>query len=71
VAGGRVVPELIQGECTPERIAGELTTYLDRPAEANRVRETLLDLRSRLGGPGIYERAADAVLEELGRTRPV
>jgi lipid-A-disaccharide synthase len=65
VAGSRIVPELIQSECTPERIAAELGRYLDAPEEAGRVRRALVGLRERLGGPGVFERAADRLLAEL------
>ncbi len=69
VAGRRVVPELIQSECTPERIAAELWAYLDDGERTARVRSELLQLRERLGGGGVYDRAADAVLAELDRAR--
>jgi lipid-A-disaccharide synthase len=66
IADRRVVPELIQGECNPARIAEELRHYLERPEEAQRVRAELAEIRDRLGGPGIYRRAAEQVLGELG-----
>ncbi len=66
VAERRVVPELVQGECTPERIATAIEAYLDDPAHAERVRAELDEVRRRLGEPGAIGRAADAVLEELG-----
>ena len=65
VAGRRLVPELIQGQCNGERIAGELLRYLEEPEEARRVRVGLAELRGRLGGPGVYERAAEEILAEL------
>jgi lipid-A-disaccharide synthase len=69
VAGRRVVPELIQSECTPARIAAELGRYLDEPGRVASVRRDLDDVRRALGGPGVYERAADAVLAELDSAR--
>ena len=66
VAGRRVVPELIQGACTKERIAAELRLFLDDPGRAAEVRRGLTDVRRLLGAPGAYDRAADAVLGELG-----
>lgn len=65
VAGRRVVPELVQGDCTPPRIAAELLRYLDEPAERERVRAELTRIRAELGGAGVFERAADAILAEL------
>lgn len=65
VAGRRVVPELIQGECTGERIAELLLRYLERPDEVASVRRALSEVRERLGGPGVFPRAAESVLAEL------
>ncbi len=65
VAGSRVVPELIQGECTPSRIAREIGRVLDDPSRAGEVRAALGEVRGRLGPPGAYGRAAEAVLREL------
>jgi len=67
VAGQRIVPELIQGDCTPSRIAQEVLGYLDSPDRAEAVRSSLLEVRGRLGGPGAFGRAAGAVLDELAR----
>ena len=64
VAGRTVVPELVQEACTPERIAGALAPLLDDPAAAARMRAELSEVRSRLGAPGAFERAARIVLEE-------
>jgi lipid-A-disaccharide synthase len=64
VLGRRVLPELIQSECTPERIAASVEAWLDHPEEAEAVRQALRDLPERLGGGGAFERAAQAVLEE-------
>jgi len=65
VAGRRVVPELIQGECTPEAIESRLAVWLDDPQESARVRSELREIRRTLGGPGLYDRAAEAILGEL------
>ena len=65
VAGRGVVPELIQGQCNAERVAEELSGYLEHPERARRTRVVLSGLRERLGGPGVYERAAEAILDEL------
>jgi lipid-A-disaccharide synthase len=68
VAGRGVVPELIQGECNPERIAEELLRYLEDSDHAQRVRAELKEIRSLLGGPGVYDRAAEQILAELDRS---
>lgn len=65
VAGRRIVPELIQADYTAERLAGELGRFLADPAEATRTRRDLRAMRERLGGPGAFERAADAIAQVL------
>jgi lipid-A-disaccharide synthase len=70
VAGGRIVPELVQGACTASAIAGQIATFLDDPSQAEALRSGLGDVRDRLCGDGAFDRAAVAVLEEVG-IRPV
>ena len=70
VAGLRVVPELVQGECTPDGVAQALQAFLDAPDRAAATRAALAEVRVKLAGDGAFERAADAVLAEVGR-KPV
>jgi lipid-A-disaccharide synthase len=63
VAGGRIVPELIQDNFTPEAVAAEALKVLTDPAHAMRVREDLRRVRGKLGTPGASRRAAQAVLD--------
>ena len=63
VAGRRVVPELVQGACTPERIAAEAGALLDDPGRAAAQRRELAEIRRRLGGEGAFRRAAQVVRE--------
>jgi lipid-A-disaccharide synthase len=67
VAGGRIVPELVQGACTPDAIAEALRGFLDDPRRADALREGLSSVRVRLSGDGAFDRAASAVLEEASR----
>jgi lipid-A-disaccharide synthase len=67
VAGRRVVPELLQDECNPVAIASALEEYLGDPERRARVRSELLEVRKSLGGAGVFDRAAEAVLAELDR----
>jgi lipid-A-disaccharide synthase len=41
VAGRKIVPELMQSEMTPERLAAEATRLLDQPGARNAMREEL------------------------------
>lgn len=65
VAGKSVVPELIQYEATPERIAEEARRLLESPELRCRTQEQLGEVRDRLGPPGAAGRTADAILELL------
>ena len=67
VAGRRVVPELIQDDFTPERVAGEAVGFLTDSGRFDAVRDALRDVRTKLGAPGASGRAADAVLEVAAR----
>jgi lipid-A-disaccharide synthase len=61
IAGRRVVPELIQSDFTPERVAEEALALLGDPARAGRMREDLAEVRRRVGEPGASARAAEIV----------
>jgi lipid-A-disaccharide synthase len=65
LAEAHIVPELLQGEATPERIVSELEPLWEGP----RREQCLADLervRQRLGPPGAAERAAAIALELIG-----
>jgi lipid-A-disaccharide synthase len=63
VAGQRIVPELIQHDVTPQKIADEVAGLLDDPARYRQVKEGLLNLREQLGAQGASARAASVVME--------
>jgi lipid-A-disaccharide synthase len=65
IAGERLVPELIQNEAVPERIAAESRALLDNAPARAAVAAKLAGLRERLGGPGAAERVADLALAML------
>jgi lipid-A-disaccharide synthase len=65
VSERRVVPELIQGEANPERIAAEAERLLTDAAAREEMRAGLAGLRGRLGEGGASGRAAAAVAEML------
>lgn len=69
VAGRRVVPELIQSDFTPDRVAAETVLFLTDRERHARTREALRRVREKLGTPGASGRAAEAILE-VARTRP-
>ena len=64
VAQRQIVPELIQQDATPARMAEEAARVLHDEAVAREVRAALAGVRQSLGQPGASRRAAEAVLRE-------
>ena len=62
VSGRRIVPELMQDDFTPERVAEEVRSLLTDRSRADAMRRDLRDMRSRLGDAGASRRAAATVL---------
>jgi lipid-A-disaccharide synthase len=65
IAGRAVVPELMQSDFTPERVAAEASALLDDPRRCQAMRRDLAEVRRRLGEPGASARAAALVTEAL------
>jgi lipid-A-disaccharide synthase len=61
VAGRPIVPELIQSDCTAERIAREAVSLLTDRGRADAMRRDVAGVRDALGAPGASRRAAEAV----------
>ena len=57
----RVVPELIQKDFTPSKVADEVLRLLNDPQAKEELRSGLAEVRGRLGPPGAVDRAADAI----------
>lgn len=73
IAGRRVVPELIQGDFTPERVVAELEPLLGKSERREQMLRDLAEVREKLRGGAdgrAAENAARAVLEvALGETQ--
>jgi lipid-A-disaccharide synthase len=65
VAEEEVVPELLQGNLTPERLVSEAEEILEEPERLARMRTGLARVAERLGPPGASGRAADLLLEAV------
>jgi len=68
IAEKRVVPELVQDNFTPERVAQETLLLLQEPNVREAQRRGLEEVRQRLGPPGAVERAADEIVTLLRQT---
>jgi lipid-A-disaccharide synthase len=62
-AGKKIVPELIQDEADPRRIASEVNRVLADTGQLKAIVEQLNDVTDMLGRPGAAERAAQAIRE--------
>src|SRR5712671_1861778 len=69
IAGRRVAPELVQADCTPERIAAETRRLLTDPPAALAMRRDLEEVRGRLGQPGAIGRASRAAWDMIRAAR--
>jgi lipid-A-disaccharide synthase len=65
IAGCAVVPELIQAEANPERIAAELRDIITRQGKAKEMKASLAMIRGKLGTPGASQRTARIACEML------
>ncbi|MEE9522467.1 MAG: lipid-A-disaccharide synthase [candidate division NC10 bacterium] len=68
VSGTRVVPELLQTDFTPERVAKTALELLHSPEVLAAIRQKLQEVRGRLGEEGASVRAAQEVLKTLQET---
>jgi lipid-A-disaccharide synthase len=64
IAGRQVVPELLQHDVNGERIAQTVRAMI-APAEYERVRRELAEVREKLGAPGASRRAAEVIMRAL------
>jgi lipid A disaccharide synthetase len=61
LAGRVVVPELIQFDFTPAKVAGRVEYLLDHPQAGEEMAQELRAVKDRLGPGGAIGRAANAV----------
>jgi len=61
LAGRRVVPELLQLQASPARMAEEVEKLLADPAAREAQRAGLSEVRASLGGPGAARRVAEEI----------
>lgn len=69
VAGRQIVPELLQGEATPDRLVREALRLHREPELRAAQLQGFEEVRSRLGEPGALPRAARVVLQVADEAR--
>lgn len=65
IAGRELMPELIQGEATPQKVCAEALSLLEDESRRERVIQGLSEVRAKLGGPGASRRVAQLALEMM------
>ena len=65
IAGREIVPELVQGQASPEKIAAKVAAMISDAAGLNRLRNQLRSAVSALGGPGASDRTAAVAMALL------
>lgn len=65
VAGREIVPEFLQYDATPQKLARACVDILESPERLARMKEDLAGLRKLLGPPGASHRAAASILKLL------
>lgn len=66
IAGKKIMPEFIQRDATPERIAAAALGFLSDGARYEAAVDALGEVRAKVGGEGASARAAESVLGALG-----
>jgi len=69
IAGREIVPELIQGEATPERMADEAHRILTDRSRTEEIQKGLAEVRDLLGETGASQRAARLACEMIEAPR--
>jgi len=65
IAGRRIVPELVQGEATPEKMGEEVYDILTSGARMEEMKRDLMHVNKMLGEPGASHRAARLACEVI------
>ncbi|MFH2218794.1 MAG: lipid-A-disaccharide synthase [Pseudomonadota bacterium] len=65
IAGREIVPELLQHDASPGRIADTVFSMLSDASGLENIRQELLDTVATLGGPGASRRVADIAMNML------
>jgi len=67
IAGKKIIPEFIQFDACPRKIAKETLKILNNPDELEKMRKALTEVKSSLGQPGAAERAARIIIDFINQ----
>lgn len=65
IAGKTIMPEFLQHDAVPQKIADEALAILGSPERLKNMKEELKKVKAALGGPGASARAAQAVMRGI------
>ena len=65
IANENIVPEYIQSEMTPKNLTNAVVPLLNKTAERKKMLLGYEKVRRTLGMPGVYDRAAEAIINRL------
>jgi lipid-A-disaccharide synthase len=68
IAGREIAPELLQDDLNGERLATLIVEFLSDPARLRRSRDDLAEVKKKLGEANASERAANRILDILGKS---
>ncbi len=69
VAGEKIVPEFIQGECRGDTIAGQMRLFLSDPRISEDMQASIAEVKAKLGQPGASRKVAQAALAMIEQVR--
>ena len=61
LANRYIIPEILQNDFTPERVAQEVCRILEEPDYRQTMKENLNSIRQQIGEPGAYSRAVQCI----------
>jgi lipid-A-disaccharide synthase len=65
IAGKKIVPELVQKDATPDKIADMAFNMLSNPERIENIRKDLIDIKQLMGGHGASKRVAGIAMKML------
>jgi len=67
VAGQKIIPELVQFDATPKKLAAACMHLLEDPQAREKIQAELYAVKNTLGIPGATQRAAQEIIKFLGQ----